>query len=218
MSLNSSSNAGLVKSTANAHGEARITITTSNGYKAVSKLNYDMFTTPLPQQRLAISMIGSSLQRYLHSKLGTLYFAMELDRRLREAGVENVLVNAAHPGQAGKTSIGDSDHTFMSPSAVKIFKRFVFLGFLISHTNEDAAKTQTYVSASKRVSDEHIHGELWVPTNSLWPTPWSWMRYTGSVIEKLQPHATDKAEWKRFWDFCDEAVKKAEGGKGVSMV
>ena len=137
--------------------------------------------------------------------------------RCLEAGVENVLVNAVHPGQAGKTNIGDWDHTFMSPSAVKTFKRFVFLGFLISHTNEDAAKTQTYVSASKRVSDEHIHGELWVPTNSLWPTPWSWMRYTGSVIEKVQPHATDKAEWKRFWDFCDEAVKKAEGGKGVSI-
>jgi hypothetical protein len=211
--LNSSSNADLVKNTTNLHGEARITITASNGYKAVSKLNYDMFTTPLQQHRLAISMIGSSLQRYLNSKLGTLYFAMELDRRLREAGVENVLVNAVHPGQTGKTNLGDWDHSFMSPSAVKIFKSFVFLGFLISHTNEDAAKTQTYVSASKRVSDEHIHGELWVPTNSLWPTPWSWMRYTGSITEKLQPHATDKAEWKKFWDFCDEAVKKAEGGK-----
>lgn len=172
-----------------------------------------MFTTPFEQQRLAISMIGTSLQRYLNSKLGTLYFVMELDRRLREAGVENVLVNAAHPGQAGNTNIGNWDHSFMSPSAVKIFKRFVFLGFLISHTNEDAAKTQTYVSASKRVSDEHIHGELWVPTTSMWPTPWSWMRYTGSVTEKIQPHAADKAEWKKFWDFCDEAVKKAEVGK-----
>jgi len=208
-----SSNADLVKSTANAHGEARITITTSNGYKFVSKLDYDMCTTPVQQNRPVVSMIGTSLQRYVNSKLGTLYFAMELDRRLREAGVENVLVNAAHPGQAGKTGLGDWEHSFMSPSAVKIFKSFVFLGFLISHTTEDAAKTQTYVSANKRISEERIHGELWIPTYSLWPTPWSWMGYTGSITEKLQPHAADMAEWKKLWEFCEEAVKKAEGKK-----
>jgi hypothetical protein len=34
------------------------------------------------------------------------------------------------------------------------------------------------------------------------------MRYTGSVKAELKVHGADKAAWKRFWDFCDDAVKK----------
>lgn len=200
----------VVKESANANGAARITITASNGYKAISKLDYDMFTTPMEANPSAISGMSKSFQRYLNSKLGVLYFAMELDRRLRAEGVENVFVNPVHPGQAGKTGLGDWDHSFISPAGAKIFKRVVFLGFLISHSTEDAAKTQTYVSACKKIGEEEIHGELWAPTYSLWPTPWSWMTYTRCDTEKLQPHGADREEWKKFWEYCENAVRKAE--------
>lgn len=203
----------VVKESANANGSARITITASNGYKAVSKLDYDMFTTPVDANPGALSGMSKSFQRYLNSKLGVLYFAMELDRRLRAEGVKNVIVNAVHPGQAGKTGLGDWDHSFISPTGAKVFKRVVFLGFLISHSTEDAAKTQTYVSACKKVDEEGIHGELWVPTYSLWPTPWSWLAYTRSTPEVLKPNGADKAEWKKFWEYCEDAVRKSESGK-----
>lgn len=199
-----------VKDSANAHGSARITITASNGYKALSKLDYDAFTTPMETKGSALSLMSKSLLRYINSKLGVLYFAMELDRRMREEGVENVFVNAVHPGQAGKTGLGNWDHAFISPSGAEIFKRFVFLGFLISHSTEDAAKTQTFVSATKRVEEEGIHGVLWVPKYSLWPTPWTWMAYTGSVQEELKPHGADREEWKKYWEYCEEAIRKAE--------
>jgi NAD(P)-dependent dehydrogenase (short-subunit alcohol dehydrogenase family) len=240
--------AELMKSSANLHGEARITITSSLGYRLVSKLDYEVFTNSIPHKQSALSRMRTSLQRYNNTKLGELYLAMELDRRLREAGVENVFVNTIHPGapsllllsfsfsvltllflpyelknhailitifpyqlgQAGKTGLGDWDHSFMSPASVKIFKRLVFLGFLLSHSTEDSAKTQTFLSASKRIPEENVHGEYWKITNSWWPTPGSWMRYTGSVKEELKPHGADKAEWKKFWGFCDEAVKKVE--------
>jgi NAD(P)-dependent dehydrogenase (short-subunit alcohol dehydrogenase family) len=39
------------------------------------------------------------MKRYVNSKLGVLYIAMELDRRLQAAGVKNVRVNAVHPGE-----------------------------------------------------------------------------------------------------------------------
>lgn len=199
-----------VKESANANGAARITITASNGYKMVPKLDYDMFTTPMETKGSTLSLMGKSFNRYVNSKLGVLYFAMELDRRMRADGVTNVCVNAVHPGQAGKTGLGDWDHNFISPSGAKMFKRLVFLGFLISHSTEDAAKTQTYVSACKQVGEEGLHGELWVPAYSMWPTPWSWMRWTGCVPEKLTPHGADRDEWKKFWEYCDNAVKKAE--------
>ena len=89
-----------IKTSANAHGLARITITSSSGYKAVSTLNYDIFTSSLfAEKRSGLSVMKNAMQRYLNSKLGVLYLAMELDRRLQEAKCENVLVNAVHPGK-----------------------------------------------------------------------------------------------------------------------
>jgi hypothetical protein len=39
------------------------------------------------------------MKRYVNSKLGVLYIAMQLDQKLQAEGVKNVLVNAVHPGE-----------------------------------------------------------------------------------------------------------------------
>ena len=39
-----------------------------------------------------------SFRKYMNSKLHNVYFATELDTKLRERGVTNVYVNSCHPG------------------------------------------------------------------------------------------------------------------------
>lgn len=97
--------AELMKSSANQHGEARITITSSSGFKMVPVLDYEAFTTSVPRTGFVLSRMLISFRRYTNSKLGSLYLVMELDRRLREAGVENIRVNAVHPGTPSPRSL-----------------------------------------------------------------------------------------------------------------
>jgi hypothetical protein len=65
------------------------------------KLDYTALTTPIPGDGTSLMHLGRAFQRYLDSKLGVLYLALELDRRLWDVdGVRNVFVNACHPGKA----------------------------------------------------------------------------------------------------------------------
>jgi hypothetical protein len=99
----------------------------------------------------------------------------------------------------------------MSASSVKKVKRLVFLGHLISHSTDDAAKTQTFVSASSLISEKQVHGEFWAPKISWIPFPGFWMRYKGCGKEELKPKGADKEEWLRFWTFLSDAMIKADG-------
>jgi hypothetical protein len=101
----------------------------------------------------------------------------------------------------------------MSVTNVKRLKKLVFLGNLISHSNEDAAKTQTFVSGSKLISEKNVHGEFWEPHMSWVPIPGIWMKYQGCGQEKLKPHASNPDEWEKFWVFCEDAVKKVGSDK-----
>jgi hypothetical protein len=98
----------------------------------------------------------------------------------------------------------------MSPQRVTKLKKLLFLGNLLSHSTEDAAKTQTFVSASKEIFDKHVHGEFWAPYISWKPLPGVWMRYKGCGKEKLKPHGANKDEWNRFWIYCEDIMKKAD--------
>jgi NAD(P)-dependent dehydrogenase (short-subunit alcohol dehydrogenase family) len=89
-----------VEQTASFYGEARITLTSSHGYKAAKKLNYNALTTRVPGDGTSLLHLAGGMQRYLDSKLAVLYFALELDRKLHEKGLHNIFVNACHPGRA----------------------------------------------------------------------------------------------------------------------
>jgi NAD(P)-dependent dehydrogenase (short-subunit alcohol dehydrogenase family) len=95
----SSSHEDFIKTSANVHGETRITITSSSGYKVCRKLDYGLFKSPIPSEKKSVlSIMKESMKRYVNSKLGILYIAMELDRRLRASGIKNIRVNAVQPG------------------------------------------------------------------------------------------------------------------------
>jgi NAD(P)-dependent dehydrogenase (short-subunit alcohol dehydrogenase family) len=71
------------------------------------KLDYDLFQSPIPPKaKSVLSATKESMKRYINSKLGVLYIAMELDRRLQASGVKNVRVNAVHPGQHSWAFLG----------------------------------------------------------------------------------------------------------------
>jgi len=88
-----------VERTATLHGEARITMTSSEGHKQAKKLDYDALTQLVPNDGKKRRNLVGGCQRYLDSQLAVLYFALELDKRLRARGVNNVFVNACHPGK-----------------------------------------------------------------------------------------------------------------------
>jgi len=219
----------LVERTANQHGEARITFTSSHGYKAAKKLDYKALTTRIPNDGTKFSHLGGGFQRYLDSKLAVLYLALALDQELwNRRGVRNVFVNACHPGislfffsinslrnekdrilitvvddvgNVPKTEIGNNQQPKVSPKFQNGIKSF--LGLFLRNSAQDAAKTQVFLSSSKTIREKNIHGEYWAPV-------WKRQKYVGSAKEELRTaKARDEGEWKLLWDFCEEATAKA---------
>ncbi len=89
----------VVERSADLHGEARITMTSSQGYIAAKKLDYAALQTAVPKDGTSLLHLSGGFQRYVDSKLAVLYFAMELNKRVRARKVENVYINACHPGK-----------------------------------------------------------------------------------------------------------------------
>lgn len=154
---------------------------------------------------------------YVNSKLGIIFIAMELARRLDEAKVKNVYVNAVHPGSTARTQIGNWEQKNMTPQKVQGLKRILFVGYLLSYSPEDAAKTQTYLSASPLVSEKHITGEFWSPLVSWKPIPGYWMRYKKCRREKLRSFAERPDEWAKFWEYCEAAMLRDDNDKHESQ-
>src|SRR5438045_5606098 len=144
-------------------------MTSSHAYKIASKLDYETLTTCVPEDGTSLLHLGGGFQRYVNSKLAELYFALELDRRLRERGVENVFVNACHPGKAifqaehreclltshlidlgnvPKTELGNNQQPLVGPFLNKAIRNT--LGLFMRNSRQDAAKTQVFLSASRK--------------------------------------------------------------------
>lgn len=70
------------------------------------------------------------------------------------------------------------------------------------NTNIDAAKTQTYLAASKEVVEKNVHAEYWVPN-------WTWRwKYINCGEEKLGAVAKNTVEQKKLWELSERIVQK----------
>lgn len=99
---------------------------------------------------LTLSKGYNGIKSYAHSKLANCLFTYELDRKLREKGI-NMAVNALQPGLV-KTDIGFK-HTFSLHALVwKIRREF-------GVTPEEGAKTSVYLANSPDVKE--ISGLYW---------------------------------------------------------
>lgn len=188
-----------MEQTAKLYGEARITLTSSHGYKAARKLDYHYLTTKIPGDGTSLLHLSGGFQRYLDSKLAVLYLALELNKKLQRRGLNNIFVNACHPGNVPKTAIGNGQQPLVSPHFEKAIKNF--LGLFLRNSTSDAAKTQIVLSASRKVREDEVHGEFWVPI-------FSWRGYyLRSQREKITSVlANDEDEWAKLWKFCEKAV------------
>ncbi|KAF0733123.1 hypothetical protein Ae201684_009945 [Aphanomyces euteiches] len=98
----------------------------------------------------------STWKSYGQSKIANIYFARELSRQLRVRGVNNVYVNALHPGIIC---------TELFRHMPWLYQRILNL-FAISAT--DGAKTQLYVATSNDIVQNDWHGQNMDEGKRLW--------------------------------------------------
>ena len=87
-----------------AYGDARIVVTSSVGYQFSAGIDYASLTTTRPGDGTSLWDVKAAFVRYGNSKLANIYFANELDRRLREDGYKNIYCNSCHPGELYRLS------------------------------------------------------------------------------------------------------------------
>ncbi|KAL8701844.1 MAG: hypothetical protein Q9224_000311 [Gallowayella concinna] len=192
----------LVKRTSKICGDARIVVTSSIGYQFATGLDYSSLINARPGDGDSVWDVKSAFVRYGNSKLANIYFARELDRRLREDGYTNVHCNSCHPGFAGATGLGQGGFKAWGGTWAESIIRLLMKPL---NTVEDASKTQTYLAASPRIREQEVHGQYWVPI-------WSWtQRYIRCQAEELTKLGEDKEEAKKLWAFSERATETGNG-------
>ncbi|KAF3929846.1 hypothetical protein ABW19_dt0201744 [Dactylella cylindrospora] len=191
----------LIEKTAAETNDTRIVVTTSALALTAGKIDYD-YITKKPENPDEKRKLGDFAQiniAYGQSKLANLWFAKELDKRLREQGKRGIYVNAPHPGWVGSTDLGleagDIVPAWVGPVVAFIAKFFAL-------NPADGAATQTYLATSPEVPEHDIHGKFFAPSVS-------WLfKYQGPIEKKLDPALENEDEWRKLWEFSEEAVRK----------
>lgn len=211
----------LIKQTSVTHGDARIVMTSSIGYKSATGLDYTSLTTARLSDGDSVWDVKPAFIRYGNSKLANIYFTNELAKRLREDGFKNVYCNSCHPGelhrmhrQASRNRQvdycirlrGSNLETFTGHGGFGAWggawaEGLIRLLMKPLNTVEDAAKTQTYLAANPKLAQQNAHGQYWVPV-------WSWtQRYVRCQPEELTNLGKNEEEQKKLWDFSERAIQ-----------
>jgi len=123
-----------------------------------------------------------------------------LPKTLTQDFLLNVL---GYIGDVPRTELGCNQQPLVSPLMAKVIKGA--LAVVMRHSAADATKTQVWLSASRDVREKDIKGQYWEPM-------WSWKQtYVRSKKGPVNTLAGDEGEWKKLWQFCEEAVAKAGG-------
>lgn len=182
------------------HGDARVVMVSSLGYRMAQKLDYDALKTRVDGDGTRLRDLKGAFVRYFNSKLANIYFAAELDRRLGEKNIHNIYVTGCHPGSVASSSLGAGEQIPISQTTQNLLK-----GLLnrFSNTIPDSAKTQVYLAASREIVERDVHGEYWIPS-------WSWtLKYKGCHKEELTALGRNEEEQKKLWLFSEKAVAEA---------
>ncbi|MFW9993881.1 MAG: SDR family oxidoreductase [Candidatus Odinarchaeota archaeon] len=120
-------------------------INVSSGLHVSSKIDFD---------DLQSVKSYSGMKAYSMSKLANVLFTYELHHQLRDEGVDDVTVNAVHPGFV-RTNLGREGGNFL----VKYVFSYLIRPF-ITISPEKGAETSIYLASSPEV--EHISGKYFV--------------------------------------------------------
>jgi NAD(P)-dependent dehydrogenase (short-subunit alcohol dehydrogenase family) len=122
---------------------------------------------------------------YSQSKLSNLYFTLELDRRLRAAGMKTAVM-AAHPGYAatnlqtkGGELEGSKMNVFFNNLANKVVAQPAWKGALPS----------LYAATSDKAESGKLYGPNGLGATRGYPTE-----------EKINPKFLDPSVWKQLWE------------------
>ncbi|KAG2224570.1 hypothetical protein INT45_003710 [Circinella minor] len=127
---------------------SRIVNVSSDGH------NYTCISEPNLDKINAKEGYGS-FKQYSYTKAFNILVCVELTKRLKAKGIENVYVNANHPGLV-KTELARHISLFES-----FYVRFVLNN--IAMEPEQGALTQMYLATSQEVESKNIKGQYYVP-------------------------------------------------------
>lgn len=130
-------------------------------------------------------------QAYGNSKLGNLMFTLELDRRLKSSGIENVKTNAVHPGLVA-TNLG----RYMNPFSVQFLK--LFSGFFVL-TPEQGAKAQIALAMSDKYTG--VSGKYFADQT---------FKFNPGHFEEedriISPFAKNKTIAEKLWNYSSDVT------------
>ncbi|EPS42319.1 hypothetical protein H072_3699 [Dactylellina haptotyla CBS 200.50] len=188
----------LIERTAAKTGDVRIVMTSSDALLVVKEIDYDAVSNRPANADAprSIMTFKTFFDCYGRSKLANMWFAKELDRRIGDKGI---WVNSPHPGFVGGTDLGlelnDVVPAFVRPIA-RAITRWTGMSWA------DGAKTQLYLVTSPEVPAHKIRGRYFSPRVS-------WFNYFKAPRDqKLAASYENEEEWKKLWDWSEEAVKK----------
>ncbi|CAK4687826.1 hypothetical protein LEN26_009669 [Aphanomyces euteiches] len=123
----------------------------------------------------------SAWTAYGQSKLGNVLFTRELSRRLLARGIQNVHVNALHPGGVFTGPL--EEYNFIVR----------FLAKLVLYSADDGAKTQLYVTTHEDIVTNNWHGRYFLPI---------------AKLSETNALGQDMDLASRLWDFSLEFINK----------
>jgi NAD(P)-dependent dehydrogenase (short-subunit alcohol dehydrogenase family) len=157
-------------------------VTVSSGAHRMGRIHFD---------DLQLEKRYTPWSAYCQSKLATLLFSLELERRA-QAENWNLMSNAAHPGYAvtGLQSTGPQ-MGLQSPSM------FMRLGKVLEPFMSQSAAAGALPTLYAATSPDVEGGALYGP-NGLF-------ELTGSPVKvKIAPRALDRATWSRLWEVSEQ--------------
>ncbi|KAL8889235.1 MAG: hypothetical protein Q9215_003484 [Flavoplaca cf. flavocitrina] len=191
----------LLKRTSKTHGDVRVVVTSSIGYRNATGLDYSALTQTRPGDGDSVWDMIPAFVRYGNSKLVNVYFSLELDRRLREDGYTNMYCNSCHPGFAGATGLGRGGFRPWGGAWAESMIRLLMKPL---NSVEDSSKTQTYLAASAEITRQDVHGQYWAPV-------WTWtQRYLRCGAEQLTELAKNEEKQKQLWAFSERAMEASK--------
>ncbi|KAF3934687.1 hypothetical protein ABW20_dc0105000 [Dactylellina cionopaga] len=187
----------LEKTAARTH-DVRVIMTASDALMLVKGIDYDAVSIRPADADAPRGVMGfpGIMKAYGRTKLANLWFAKELNLRVGDKGI---YVNGPHPGFVGGTDLGLEASDIMVPwlgNIVIMLTRWLGMNLF------DGASTQTYLATSPEVTEHNIRGKYFVPKLS-------WINtFRGPKDQKLDPVYENEDEWRKLWEWSEEAVKR----------